>query len=110
MRANAGPAVSLSAAAGNVLCHPRGLLEPRGFGKTSKDPEVRNVAAAALEHHRTDPVDAIASLEKTSSLTKNLILHFCPSIGLKTQVFHKFWKLFLASLPYLCFILVPGWE
>ena len=55
------PAVSLLAAAAavNVLCHPRGLLEPRGFGKTSKDPEVRNVVAAAPGHHRTDPVDAI---------------------------------------------------
>ena len=42
-----------------LLLLARGPPEPRGFGGTGKPLEVRNVAAAATEHDRTDPVDAI---------------------------------------------------
>ena len=42
-----------------VLLLARGPLEPRGSDVASKGPEDRKVAAAAAEHHRTDPVDAI---------------------------------------------------
>ena len=56
---NAGLALSAALGRRDILLLARGPLEPRGFDGTGKPPEVKNVAAAALEHHRTDPVDAI---------------------------------------------------
>ena len=48
----------------------------------SKDPEVRNEAAAAPEHHRTDPVDAMVL---TKTLDKFKPIH-CPNLS-ETLIF-----------------------
>ena len=58
---SAGLALGAALGRRDILLLTRGPLEPRGFDGTGKPPplEVKNVAAAAAEHHRTDPADAI---------------------------------------------------